>query len=90
MGCILSLYCRVDVDGKRNKVVHVASKKAFEYYDGLRYSFNVPDFVRQPVDINHMEVRELVNLGTRKIECQKELVILFFPVFIEKAVQVRI
>ena len=48
----------VDADGKVTKPFMLPQKRPFEYYDGLVYSFNVPDFVRQPVDINHMEVRE--------------------------------
>ena len=45
-------------DGKVTKPFMLPQKSPFEYYDGLVYSFNVPDFVRQPVEVDHVEVRE--------------------------------
>ena len=48
----------VDADGKVTKPFMLPQKRPFEYYDGLVYSFNVPDFVRQPVEVDHVEVRE--------------------------------
>ena len=64
-------FASIDEEGNITKPFMLPQQKPLDYYTGLVYSYNVPDFINNPIQLNISELRDKINRSERiKLKAQ--------------------
>ena len=58
--------CHIDADGVPGKPFLLPQKKPRDYYDTMLRSFNIPEFVTEPVSLNSHKAWRLLRRGKKE------------------------